>query len=312
MKRSAGLSIVAAALFLAACPLLMYSQNPAGGPSPGSSQPASKEAGSAVTLSPATVTAIQKRVETFLRNMFAWGTDFQVKVGTPKPGPIDSLYEFPVTVSNQGQSDAAIVYVSKNGRYMFRGEIQDLDSTPLADTRKAIQLKGYATKGPVDAKVEVVEFADFECPSCRQLEYVLRVVLPKYPQVRFVFKDFPLDQIHPWASTAALAGHCALNQSEAIFWKFHDTVYDQQDLISTENASSKLAEIAASAGADPAAFQACIADPKAQEPVKNSTAEGQKLELTGTPTTFVNGRRVVGPDQNLLEQYIQFDLASKP
>ncbi len=183
---------------------------------------------------------------------------------------------------------------------MFRGEIQDLDSTPLADMRKAIQLKGYATKGPADAKVEVVEFADFECPSCRQLEYVLRVVLPKYPQVRFVFKDFPLDQIHPWASTAALAGHCALNQSEEIFWKFHDVVYDQQDLISTENASSKLAEIAASAGADPVAFQACISDPKTQAPVKNSTAEGQKLELTGTPTTFVDGRRIVGPDQNLL------------
>jgi protein-disulfide isomerase len=312
MKRSVGLSTVTAALLFAACPLLMRAQNSAGGSAPGSSQPAPKEAGSAATLSPAAVAAIQKRVESFLRNMFAWGTDFQVKVGAPKLGPIDSLYEVPVTVTNQGQSDAAVVYVSKNGRYMFRGEIQDLDSTPLADTRKAIQLKGYASKGPADAKVEVVEFADFECPSCRQLEYILRVVLPKYPQVRFVFKDFPLDQIHPWASTAALAGHCALNQSEAIFWKFHDTVYDEQDLISTENASSKLAEIATSAGADATAFQTCLADPKIGELVKNSTQEGQKLELTGTPTTFVNGRRIVGPDRALLEQYIQFDLASGP
>ncbi len=100
MKRSAASSILAAALFLAVCPLLMHSQNPVGAPAASSSQSASKEAGSAVTLSPAAVTAIQKRVETFLRNMFAWGTDFQVKVGAPKPGPIDSLYEFPVTVTS--------------------------------------------------------------------------------------------------------------------------------------------------------------------------------------------------------------------
>jgi protein-disulfide isomerase len=312
MKRSVILLTVVAILFLAACPPLMRAQNSPGPSAPGSDQSAAKGAVGAATLSSGAVAAIQKRVESFLRNMFAWGPDFEVKVAAPKPGPIDSLYEVPVTVSNQGQSDVAVVYVSKNGRYMFRGEIEDLDSTSLADTRKAIELKGYATKGPADAKVQVVEFADFECPSCRQLEYILRVVLPKYPQVRFVFKDFPLDQIHPWASTAALAGHCALNQSEAIFWKFHDTVYDDQDLISTENASSKLAEIATAAGADGAAFQACLADPKIQELVRNSTEEGQKLQLTGTPTTFVNGRRIVGPDQSLLEQYIQFDEASNP
>jgi protein-disulfide isomerase len=114
--------------------------------------------------------------------------------------------------------------------------------------------------------------------------------------------------MHPWASTAALAGHCALNQSEDIFWKFHDAVYDDQDLISAANASSKMADIAVSAGADLNTFQACLADPKTEEIVRKSTEEGQKLEVTGTPTTFVNGRRIVGPDQALLEQYIHYDL----
>ncbi len=100
---------------------------------------------------------------------------------------------------------------------MFRGEVQDLEGHPLADVQKHIQLSGYASKGPANAKVQVVEFRRLPMPKLRQLEYVLRVVLPKYPQIRFVFKDFPLDSIHPWATTAALAGHCALNQGDAIF-----------------------------------------------------------------------------------------------
>jgi protein-disulfide isomerase len=311
MKRS----IVFFAAGIVMCPLLARAQssNPAPAQPAGSAAKGAAGTGSGSGSMPAaTASAIQKHVESFLRNSFAWGPEFTVTVGALKPGPIDGLYEVPVTVTNQGQSDAAVVYVSKNGRYMFRGEVQDLDSNPRAETREEIQLDGYASKGPANAKVEVVEFADFECPSCRQLEYVLRVVLPKYPQVRFVFKDFPLDSIHPWASTAALAGHCALDQSEEIFWKFHDAVYDDQDLISTENASTKLTDIAAAAGADPKTFQSCLADPKTAELVKKSSEEGRKLELTGTPTTFVNGRRIVGPDQSLLEQYIQFDLTPPP
>ncbi len=292
---------------LAAFSLLARAQTQA----PAQPKPATKDSASG-GAPPANFAAIQKHVESFLRNMFAWVPAFEIKVGAPKPGFVGDLYEVPVTVTNQGQSDEAVVYISKDGRYMFRGEVQDLDGDPLAATRKQIQLNGYATKGPANAQVQVVEFGDFQCPSCRQLEYVLRVVLPKYPQVRFVFKDFPLDQIHPWASTAALAGHCALNQSEAIFWKFHDTVYDDQDLISTENASSKLADVAASSGADPTAFQACLTDPKTAAIVKASVQEGQAIEITGTPTTFVNGRRLVGPDQALLEQYIQFDLNHTP
>jgi protein-disulfide isomerase len=287
-------------------------------PAPPKPAPAAKSSESAPpsdkdpVLTPAAAEAIQKRVESFLRDMFAWGPDFTVKPGPVKNGPIDGLYQILVTVTNQGQSDAATVYVSKNGRYMFRGDVQDLTANPQADLRRQIQTAGYASKGPANAKVDVVEYGDFECPSCRQLEYVLRVVLPKYPQIRYVFKDFPLTSIHPWAMTAALAGHCALKQSSDIFWKFHDKVYDDQDAISVENANTKLADIATAAGADPATYQACMTDPKTADQVKKSTAEAQKLEITGTPTTFVNGRRLTGPDQSLLEQYIKFDLTPKP
>ena len=319
MKRVLIFSVILAA----ASALALAAQTSAPSTAPKSSQPAAKssaprttpfgspapkDAGLPPGVSAAQAAAIEKRVESFLRNEFAWGKDFQVKIGGLHAGPVEDLYAVPVTVTNQGQSDMALVLVSKDGKYMFRGDIEDLDSNPLADTRRQITVDGYASKGPANAKVEIVEFGDFECPSCRQLEYILRAVLPKYPQVRYVFKDFPLDSIHPWASTAALAGHCVLKQGAETFWKFHDTVYDDQDLISTENATSKLADIASKAGADLNTYQACMADPKTLEIVKKSTEEGQKLQITGTPTTFVNGRRLVGPDQAQLEQYIQFDL----
>lgn len=256
---------------------------------------------------PAASGSIEKRVEAFLRKWYAWGPDFQLKIGPVKPSPAGDLYEVPVEVTAQGGSDTAIVYVTKDGQYMLRGDLQNLSGDPLGDTMSKLNLQGAASKGPADAKVVLVEFGDLECPSCRQLDYVLRAVLPKYPQVRLVFKDFPLETIHPWAMSAAITGRCVLLQSSDLFWKYHDSVYDNQDLISPENAYNKLLEFAVQAGASEEKVKACVADPKSQELVRQSMAEGRALDVTSTPTTFVDGRRLVGPDQTLLEQYIQFD-----
>jgi protein-disulfide isomerase len=253
--------------------------------------------------------SIEKHVEEFLRRWYAWGPDFQVKVGAPKPSPAGDLYEVPVEVTAQGGSDTATVYVTKDGRYMLRGDLEDLNGDPLSDTMHKINLQGAASKGPADAKVVLVEFGDLECPSCRQLDYVLRSVLPKYPQVRLVFKDFPLESVHPWALSAAITGRCVLQQSSDAFWKYHDAVYDQQDVISPQNAYNKLTELAVQAGATEDKLKACTADPKTEELVRQSIAEGHALDVTSTPTTFVDGRRLVGPNQQALEQFIQYDSA---
>jgi protein-disulfide isomerase len=251
--------------------------------------------------------AIPKRIEDYLRKYYAWGPNYQLKIGTPKQSPIGDLYEVPVEVSTEGGSDSAIVYVSKDGHYMVRGDMQDLGADPLAENMSKLNLQGAASKGPADAKVVLVEFGDLECPVCRQLDYILRAVLPKYPQVRLVFKDFPLESIHPWAMTASTTGRCVLQQSSDAFWKYHDAVYDNQDVISPENAYDKLTELAVQAGANPDKLKACVADPKTQDEVRQTIAEGKALGVDATPTTFVDGRRLVGPDQALLEQYIQYD-----
>jgi len=281
-------------------------QNAAAPASPFPKAPAA--AGGASDLTPAASANIAKRVETFMRNLYAWGPDFEMKVGPIRPGPVADLYEVIVQVSTQGQSESTSVFVTKDARFLFQGSLQDMTQDPMADVKKNLHLEGAPSKGPADAKVVVVEFGDFECPICRQLDTVLRTMLPKYPQVRLVFKDFPLVEVHPWALTAAEAGHCALQKSQDTFWKLHDAIYDNQELISPENAFSKLGDLAEQAGVTADAYKTCMADTKTEAAVQKSVEEARTLEVDSTPTLFVDGRRLVGPSDTALEQYITFDL----
>jgi len=262
----------------------------------------------ASALAPQTEAALQKKIENYLRNIYAWGDDINVKPGPLTPAPMGDMYQTTVVVSAQGGSDSALIFVSKDGRYILRGELDDLNADPFADLIEQMHLNGAASRGPADAKVVVVEFGDLECPVCRQLEPILQQVLPQYPQVRFVFKDFPLESVHPWAMQAAVLGHCALQQNSDVFWKYHDTVYEEQDQITPQTASDRLMEIATAAGADAGKLKTCADDPKSTDFVRASIQDGTTVGVTATPTVFVNGRKFVGPNANALQQYITYDL----
>jgi len=190
---------------------------------------------------------LQKSIEAYLRNMYAFGSDVQVTVGTPKESQVAGLLETDVAVKLGESTENAKFYVSKDGKYLVRGEIADLSRDPLADNRAKIDMKNAPSIGSANATVTLVEYSDFECPVCRNLHDVMRDMLPKYPQVRVVFKDFPLDSIHPWARTAALAGRCAYQQNPAAFWKLYDAIYDGQELISASNAYGKMTDFAGKA-----------------------------------------------------------------
>jgi len=294
-----GILIAAVAILFAVSNPIAFAQTP---PQTSQSAPASP-----ATPAP---TAIQKKVEDYLRHIYAWGPSFKVSIGTPEATPIPGLYKLAVTVGQGDQSDTATFFVSKDGRYLMSGGLDDLNSDPLADVRKQISLEDAPSKGPVDAKVVMVEYGDFECPTCKAFDTTMRTLLPKYPQVRFVFKDFPLVEIHPWAMTAAIAGRCAYQQSHDGFWKFHDLVFDNQELISAENAWDKLQDLASQSGMDPAAFRGCIADPKTKEAVDRSREEGLRLNIANTPTIFINGRRQIGGTPAVLEQYLHYELTT--
>src|SRR5215467_8788937 len=252
----------------------------------------------------------QKEIEAYLRNLYALGPAVKVTVGPLKPSPVEGVLETDIDVVIEGNKQTVKFYVSKDGRYLLRGELSDMTKDTLAENMAAIHMSDSPALGDPKSPVTIVEYSDFECPVCRSLHDALRNLLPNYAgKVRVIFKDFPLDQIHPWARTAAVAGRCAYQQKPDAFWKLYDLIYDHQEIISAANAWGKMVDYASQSGLDADAFKGCLASPEAGAAVNASHANGEKLEVTSTPTVFVNGRRMVGADANLLQQYINYELA---
>jgi protein-disulfide isomerase len=284
-------------VILVACLCLgtaVYSQQPAAPPAnPSSAAPS----------------PLQKTVEAYLRHLYAFGPDTAVRVGAPKDTEIPGLQEVSIEVKIADNTENAKFYVSKDGKYLLRGDLSDLTKDPLEETRAKLDIKDAPSMGDPKASITLVEFSDFECPVCRNLHDALRGMLPNYPAVRIVFKDFPIEQIHPWARTAAIAGRCAYQQDPKAFWKMYDLIYDGQQLISAANAWSKMTDFASQSGLNPEVFKTCMAGPEAPAAIEASRANALKLEVGSTPTIFVNGRRIVGADSRLIEQYINYELA---
>ena len=269
-----------------------------------------KPAATSVAANPAAQSQTQKTIEAYLRNLYAFGPDVKLVVGPLKETPVEGLLEINIDVTIGDNKENATFYVSKDGQYLFRGELSNLTKDPLAENRARIHMSDAPSMGDANAPVTLVEYADFECPVCRNLHDVLRQLLPNYAgKIRLVFKDFPIEQLHPWARTAATAGRCAYQQQPASFWKMFDLIYDNQDIISASNAWTKMTDYAGQAGLDVDTFKTCMGSPEAAAAVNASHANGELLEVTSTPTLFVNGRRLVGADPHLLEQYINYELA---
>jgi len=273
---------------------------------------AASSAAAQAPASPAELTPaqLQTKVEAQVRKLFALGPSFTLKVGVPAESQLPGLLKVNVEVTSEGGIDSVPFYISKDGRYLMRGEIFDTAKDPFADTRAQITLAGAPFKGPANARVTVVEYSDFQCPTCRGLYAIIKAVQPQFPQVKFVFKDFPLEQIHPWAMTAASAGRCAYQQKPEVFWQLHDKIYDNQELISATTVWQTMLDYARDAALDVDSFRACMALPATKAAIQKSVDEGTKLKIANTPTVFVNGRRFIGADRQTLEQYIRFELAA--
>jgi protein-disulfide isomerase len=146
---------------------------------------------------------------------------------------------------------------------------------------------GFA-KGPRDAPVTIVEFSDFQCPYCRAVIPTLKQVAARYPdRVRWVFRDFPLESIHPEAPLAHEAARCAGEQDR--FWPYHDLLFEQTDVT-----PAALKRYAAQLGIEAAAFAECLDSRRHRAAVAADVQAGHRLGVTGTPTFFVNGRPLVG------------------
>ena len=258
---------------------------------------------------PAAGSSLQKTIEGFLRNYYALGSDVSITVGQPRELGSSGVSEVPVDLKTPDGSDTVKMWVTRDGRYLIRGEVSDMTSDPLAENRSKIRTSDSPVLGNPSAPITIVEFADFECPVCRNLHDVLRGLLPNYPQVKLVFKNFPLDNLHPWAHTAAIATRCAYQQDPKSFWKLYDLIYDNQDIISASDVYQKMLDYAGRTGLNTDAFKACLASPEAAAAVNADMENGKLVDVRSTPTLFINGRRLVGADPHAVQQFIDYDLA---
>lgn len=260
---------------------------------------------SGTAAAPAT---IEQRVEAYLRHYYAWGPQISVQASAPKPSLIPDLYEVPVVISYKTQRNDATVYVSHDGKYMIRGLLSNLLVDPFATARgKLADLTGQPHVGPAKACVNVAEFADFECPHCKEANLALKQIEPKFPGIRFTFIDFPLTQIHPWSFNAALAARCAYKQKPAAYVPYRDAIFAAQDQITAANASTTLLSIATKVGLNSSTLTACMAQPATHQEVTDEENLAKSLHVNSTPTFFVNGRPMIGGTAQELVQFIEYE-----
>lgn len=168
-------------------------------------------------------------------------------------------------------------------------------SAPVAVTAADSAFKGY-TLGSETAPVEIVEYADFQCPHCGEFANVqfptIKEQLINTGQLRWRFRDFPLDQNFPWTRHASLAGQCAGEQGK--FWEMEEALYQNQ---SGWGASARIPtgafrDLARGIGLDLDKYDACMDSRRYVGRIEASREEGAALGVTGTPTFFVNGREL--------------------
>src|SRR2546421_7373815 len=156
-------------------------------------------------------------------------------------------------------------------------------SVPVSEQRDHIQ-------GPVTAAVTLVEYGDYECSYCGEAYPVLKELTAELgDQVRLVFRNFPLTQIHPHAQRAAEAAEAAAAQGR--FWPMHDMLYEQQEALEDEDLVAYATEL----GLDLDRFQVQLTQGAYAERIREDLMSGVRSGVNGTPTFFINGRRHDGP-----------------
>jgi protein-disulfide isomerase/Skp family chaperone for outer membrane proteins len=182
----------------------------------------------------------------------------------------------------EGRDKAFAALLSKLRRdYGFKSMIEP--------DRAKVATQGHPSKGPADAPVTIVEFSDFECPYCGGLFPTLNKIEQNYKdKIRLVYRQFPLNNIHPNAQKAAEASLCAEDQSK--FWQLHDAMFIDQKNLTVENLKAKAASLSLNA----ATFSSCLDSGKHAAAVRDSLVEGSSVGVDGTPALFINGRFLGG------------------
>jgi protein-disulfide isomerase len=246
---------------------------------------------------------VSRRIEQQVRTYYSIPARVKVVLGPTKPSEFPNYDALTITFDGGEKKQTYDFLLAKDGKTLLRMTKLDLSKDPLAEVMKKIDVKGRPTRGNSQAKVVAVNYDDFECPFCSRMHQTLFPdLLKEYgDRVEFIYKDFPLAEIHPWATHAAVDANCLAAQNQDAYWAFADYIHANQKEVNAEKSHdlqfAALDRMTTEQGQkhnlDVTKLQACI---KAQQDdnVKTSVHEGEALGIEATPTMFVNGEKVDG------------------
>jgi protein-disulfide isomerase len=246
---------------------------------------------------------LTQRIERQIRSYYDLPDSVKITLSVPHASDFPNYDGYTVTMEGDGNKKTFDFLLSKDQKTLIRMTKMDLSKDPYAENMKKIDVKGRPVRGNPNAKVVIVNFDDFECPFCSRAHQTLfPELLKEYgDRIAFIYKDFPLSEIHPWAIHAAVDANCLAGLNNDAYWDFADYIHSNQQVVNSEKGHeaqfAALDKITLTEGAkfkvDTAKLQACVKAQKA-DAVTASVKEGEALGVDGTPTMFVNGRSVNG------------------
>lgn len=249
---------------------------------------------------PAPSATLDRRIEVQVRSQFQLPADVDLKIGARTPSQFTGYQTLPITISRGAKSQVIDFLISEDNTKLVHLDTMDLTKSP----EDSIDLTGRPIRGNPAAKVTVVNFDDLECPYCARMHQELfPETMEHYKgQVRFIYKDDPLTELHPWAMHAAVDANCLAAQNGEVYWTYVDYLHTHGEEISgpdrnLQKSIEALDRVARQEGTlgklDAAKLDACLAK-QDETVVRGSQKEADALGIQGTPALFVNGERVDG------------------
>ena len=247
---------------------------------------------------------LARKIEHQVRAFYSLPPDVKVTVGAISPAnEVPGYDSVSVRLDQEGKQKDYSFLISKNRNTLLRVTKFDLTKDAFADLMNKIDVSGRPSRGAKGAKVVVVNFDDFECPYCSRMHQTLfPELLKEYgDRVTFIYKDYPLAEIHPWAIHAAVDAGCLASQNPDAYWDFTDFIHANKQVVDSERTPAgrldALDRMALGQGqrhsVDLSKLQACL---KAQneDAVRASMKEANSLGIDATPTLFINGQKIDG------------------
>ncbi len=246
---------------------------------------------------------LMQQMERQLRVHYSLPPDVKLIMGPLRPSEFPNYDALSIIFNSPEKKQSFDFLLSRDHKTLVRITKMNLDQDPYAEIMKKIDVTGRPTRGKKDAKVMLVNFDDFECPFCSRMHSTLFPELFKEygDRVLFIYKDYPLEEIHPWAVHAAVDANCLNAQAADAYWDYADYLHANQHTVNAakgrEGQNEELDKQALLQGQkhnlDQPKLQACL---KAQDEkaVRASMSEGEGVGVNATPTLFVNGQKMDG------------------